>query len=97
MAAEINAAGKMAAHRLDGGSESLLIWFGASARRRPVGARLAEGEIAAEDGEAGRGEGFRQGDEQQGVAVCSCSVGEDEAIRCVGRRVVEDSANGCFA
>ena len=67
----------MAAHRLDGGLQSLLVSFGASAGRRTLRARLAEGKIATEDGEARCGEGFGEGDQERSIAVCSGAVGED--------------------
>lgn len=56
-----------------------------------MGALLAEGQVAAENGEAGGGEGLRERDEERGLAVGSGSVGEDErgARRTRGRLVEE--------
>jgi hypothetical protein len=98
MTAERDAAGHLASDRLDGGAKSLLVSFRASARWWAVKSRLAEGEIAAEDGEAGCAEGFRESDQQRSIAVRSCTVGEDEAVFgaiCGARRgLVEESADG---
>jgi hypothetical protein len=56
--------------------------------------QLAEGKVAAEDGEPGGAEGVCERYEQRRVAVRSCAVGEDEAIAAGHRRGVEISANG---
>jgi hypothetical protein len=54
MSAEENAVGgKLALERFDGGTQALLVAFGAAARGRSVGTELAERQIAAEDGEPG--------------------------------------------
>jgi hypothetical protein len=101
MTAETDVAGKMAAHRLDGGLQPLLVSRRASAGRWALRARLAKGKIAAEDGEAGGGEGFGESDEERSIAVGSSAVGEDEAIAgglneavaVAVRGLVEESAN----
>jgi len=49
MAAETELIRETLAHRLHGGSKPSLVAFCASAGRRAVRPRLAEGEIAAED------------------------------------------------
>jgi hypothetical protein len=56
--------------------------------------QLAEGKIAAEDGEPGGAEGIGERDEKRRVAVRSCAVGEDEAIAAGCGRGVEVAANG---
>jgi hypothetical protein len=57
MAAEEEPRQAEATERFDGGAEAGLILCGAVAGRA-VGTELAEGEIAAEDGEAGLAESF---------------------------------------
>jgi hypothetical protein len=87
-------AGKAAVHRFDGRSKSLLVSFRASARRWTLGARLAEWEIAAEDGESRCAEGFGESDQQRSIAVCSGAVGQYQAIAAALRGLVEETANG---
>jgi len=94
MTAEIDAAGKMAAHRLDGGLQALLVSLGAASGRRPLWARLTEGEIAAEDGKAGVSEGRGESDKERRVAVCSGAVSEDEAVAVTVGGLVEESDDG---
>ncbi len=96
MAAEIYAAGHFALHGLDGSVKSLLISLRASSRRWSVGARLTEGQIAAEDGEAGSAEGVGESDQERSIAVCSRAMGQDEAVCCGRGGLVEESANGDF-
>ena len=62
MAAEKDAACSMSAHGGDGRTEALLIAFRAAAGRRAVRMQLAEGKIAAEDGESGGAEGIGERD-----------------------------------
>lgn len=78
MAAEEDTGRTETAHRFDSGAEAGLIPRGAVARRT-MGAKLAEGQVAAEDGEASLAEGVSEGDEERGLAVGAGAMGEDEA------------------
>jgi hypothetical protein len=58
----------------------LLIAVGAAAWRRTVWMQLTEREVTAEDGHAGIAECGSQRNQEWGLAVCSGTVSEDEAI-----------------
>ena len=59
--------------------------------------RLTEGKIAAENGEAGCGEGVGESDQERSIAVCSRAVGQYEAITAAACRQMQEPANGYFA
>ena len=94
MAAEEDVACRLAAHRGEGGLDSLLIAFCASARWRAVRARLAEGQIAAEDCDARVAECGREGNEERGVAIGSGAVGEDKSVAGRIGGEMQEAANG---
>ena len=59
--------------------------------------QLAEWEVAAEDGQARFTEGSGEFREEWRLAVCSCPVGEDEAIAGGACWNVEEAANERFS
>jgi hypothetical protein len=73
--------------------QSCLVVPGAAAWRRPMWMQLAEWEVTAEDGQAGFAEGGSQVHEQQGPAVSSGIVGEDETIAGGALGNVEETTN----
>ena len=94
MTAEEDAALRFGLHRGDGGAESGLVAFGTAAGRWAGGTQLAEGQVAAQDGETCGAKRFGERDKQRCAAVGACTVGEDEAV--TGGRIgtVEESADG---
>lgn len=91
MSAEEDAARDEGANEFNGAAQSLLVALGTAARGRSVGAKLAEGEIAAEYEKSGGTARFGEGGEQRRAAVGPSAMGEDEGV--CGRRVgaVEES------
>ncbi len=82
------------AHDFDGRAETRLVLRGGVVGR-PMRALLAEGEIAAKDGESGGGEGLGEGDEQRGLAVGAGAVSENEGgVGDCRSRFVEEAAHG---
>jgi hypothetical protein len=65
MATEKHAARSLSLHGRNGCSKSLLVTFRTAALRRPVRSRLAEGQIAAEDGQPRGAESIRQRHEKR--------------------------------
>jgi len=60
---------------------------------RAPGARLAIGEIAAQDGESGGGESLGQGDEQRSLGVRAGAVGQDHAVAVGCFRQMQEAAD----
>jgi len=56
-----------------------------------MGAQLAKGQIAAENGQSRGAEGICQGDEERRIAVRACAVRQDKAICSLARRGVQES------
>lgn len=83
-------------HGRDGGFESLLVACRTARWRWTVGARLAKGQIAAEDGESGVAERGGEGDEERRVAVRARAVGQDEGFAGRIGREMEEAADGRF-
>lgn len=91
MSAEEDAGEAEAAQGFDRGAEAGLVLLRAVARRT-VGAKLAKGQVTAENGESRLAEGFSEGDEERCLAVGSGAVRENEALfrRC---GVMEEAAD----
>ncbi len=66
VAAEINSAMNLGAQELHRLAKSVLIFFGAAARRRAVWTLLAEGKIAAENSHTGIRKRIRNSDKKRG-------------------------------
>jgi hypothetical protein len=94
MAAEEEATVEPILHESDGGAKSFLITLGASAWRRSAGARLTEGKIAAEYGQARRAECVSKGRDERRVAIASRAMRQDEAVGSRDGRQVKESSNG---
>jgi hypothetical protein len=86
----------LSSHGSNGCSKSLLVTFRTATLRRPVRSRLAEGQIAAEDGQPGGAECTRQRHEKRRVAVGSRAVRQDEAISCRVGRLMQKPSNWYF-
>jgi hypothetical protein len=67
-------------HSLNRIVQACPVELGAAAWRRAVWMRLAEWEVTAKDGQSGFAEGSCQRHEQQGTAVGSGTVGQDESV-----------------
>jgi hypothetical protein len=96
MATEDDAGEAELAESIHGGAESGLI-LGGAVVGRSVRTKLAEGQVAAEDGEAGLAESFGEGDEERALAVGSGAVGEDKAgprVGAGGLGAMEETADG---
>ncbi len=80
MAAEINAACRHPAHAGDCASQSLLIAFGASSRRRPRGSRLPERQIASQHGDTRRAERIPQSHQKWRATVRAGAMRQHESV-----------------
>jgi hypothetical protein len=96
MATQKHAARSLSSHGSNCCSESLLVTFRTAALWWPVRSQLAEGKIAAEDGQPGVAERTRQRHEKRGVAVRSRAVRQDQAIPSRIARAVQKPSNGHF-
>ena len=96
MATQKYAARSLSSHGSNCRTESILVTFSTSALWWPVRSQLAEGEIAAEDGQPGVAECSCQRDQKWRVAVCSSAVRQDEAIPIRIGRAVQKAANWHF-
>jgi hypothetical protein len=94
MAAEEEATRDLSSHEIDGGAKSFLITLGASAWWRSTGARLTEGKIATEYGQARRAECVSKGRDERRVAIASRAMRQDEAVRSRDGRQVKESSHG---
>jgi hypothetical protein len=94
MAAEEEAPVNLISEEMDSSAKSLLVTFRAEPRRRPAGARLAEGEIAAQHGEARRAECLSERNEERGGAIAACAMRQDKASLSGDAREVKESSNG---
>ena len=95
MATQKHAARSLSSHGSNGCSESLLVTFRTATWWRPVRSQLAEGQIAAEDGQPGGAEGTGQRHEKRRVAVRSRAVRQDEAIPVRIGRAMQKPSNWC--
>src|SRR5260370_3174993 len=96
MASQKYATRSLSSHGCNCCSESLLVTFRTATLWWPVRSQLAEGEIAAEDGQPGGAERTRQHHEKRRVAVRSRAVRQDEAVHTRIGRVVQKSSNWYF-
>jgi len=96
MTSQKHAARNLPSHGSNCCSESLLVAFCTATLRRSVRSRLAEGEIAAEDGQPRGAEGTRQRHEKGRVAVRSRAVRQDEAFSSRIGRAVQKPSNRYF-
>jgi hypothetical protein len=94
MAAEEEATRDLSSHEIDGGAKSFLITLGASAWWRSTGARLTEGKIATEYGQARRAECVSKGRDERRVAIASRAMRQDEAVGSRDGRQVKESSHG---
>jgi hypothetical protein len=93
VAAQLYAPPRDARQGVDGGPESRPVSGGARRRGRALRTRLTEGKIAAEHDEATAGQRVGQRDEEWALRGRARTVGQDEAVPGVGRRV-EHPAHG---
>jgi hypothetical protein len=89
MATQKHSARNLSLHGSNCCSKSLLVTFRTATLRWPVRSQLAEGQIAAEDGQPGGAERIRERHEKQRVAVRSRAMRQDEEISSRMGRLVQ--------
>src|SRR5207302_5961090 len=94
VAAEEGAPGDELPDGEKGAPQALAVARGHARQRGPARPRLAEGQVAAQDREAGAGERARERDQERRPAVSAGPVGEDDAVTRRPRRTVQDTAHG---
>ncbi len=94
VAAEEEAAADALAERAARGAQPFAIARGAGGRRPPAQMSLAVGQVAAQDGDAARGERLGHRYQQRRVGIAAGPVGEDEAVGAARPGRVQDAADG---
>jgi len=80
VAAEVDSPGSELSQPCYGIAEALAVASGVAGAGRAEAAKLAERQVAAQDGEAGGGEGVRERAQQWRLAVGARAVGQYEAV-----------------
>ena len=94
VAAEEEAAADALAEHAERGAQPFTIARGAGGRGPTARTRLAVRQVAAQDGDAARGERLGHRYQQRRVGIAAGPVGEDEAVGAARPGRVQDAADG---